>query len=123
LHTHFTAAAPLAEERSPRWHPPIVRVSQKPDFRGWRAILYRLWENRLILLAPGELAPGAVLAIQMPGDFDDPGVVVVGQVERATLHERTGWLVSCVLLRRLSGEAVLNTPTLFSVLSEVAERD
>jgi hypothetical protein len=101
---------------------PLVRVCRKPDFGHREAILFRVWEHCLVLLVPKRIEPADVLAIEMPGDFDRPGAVVVGIVDQIALREDEAWLVSCVLRRPLSREVVVNTPTLFAVLCDMGVR-
>jgi hypothetical protein len=97
-------------------------VCRKPDFSTREAILFRVWEHCLVLLIPKRIEPADVLAIQMPGDFDHPGAVVVGVVDQIALREDESWLVSCVLRRPLPREVVVSTPTLFAILCELGVR-
>jgi hypothetical protein len=102
---------------------PLVRVAIKPDFGCWEAVLFRIWQDRLVLLVPEELEIGAVLAIELPVTSGQHGIVVVGAVTRVALGEKKAWVVSCTLRRPLPEELVGNTPTLFAMLCESGELD
>jgi hypothetical protein len=98
-------------------------VSRKPEFSTREAILFRVWENCLVLLVPEKVEIADVLAIQMPRDFEQLGAVAVGVVDQVALREDQAWMVSCVLRTPLSREVVNKTPTLFKVLCEVEDCD
>ena len=102
---------------------PLVRVSKKPEWQNRGAVLFRLWENCLVLLLAEKVEVADVLAIQLPGDSDHPGAVVVGVVDQLALREDEAWMVSCVLRNPLSRDVVAKTPTLFVALCELEECD
>ena len=102
---------------------PLVWVCKKPDFENRDAVLFRLWENCLVLLLAEKVEVADVLAIQLPGDSDHPRAVVVGVVDQLALREDEAWMVSCVLRNPLSRDVVAKTPTLFVALCELEECD
>ena len=104
-------------------HSPLVRVCRKPYLFNSEAVLFRLWQDRVALVVPDEIEPGAVLAVQLSGTFERPGAVLVGQVECLASREDEGYFVRCRLRRPLAPEVVAETPTLFSIACERGERN
>src|SRR5262249_50254020 len=102
---------------------PMVRVCRKPYLFNSEAVLFRLWQDRVTLILPDELEPGAVLAIQRDGTLHDLGAVLVGEVECVASGQDEGFFVRCRLRRPLSPELIARTATLFTTACERATQD
>jgi hypothetical protein len=110
-----------AEDTTAGFTPFMVRVLTKPHFRPWQAVLFQLWQDRLTLLALCKVDVGAVLAIQLPGDEENPGAVLIGEVVSIIGHEGNSWRIGCTLRQPLPREDVLFIPTLFTA-QRIADR-